>query len=110
MIPKRGHRFSEKHALGLDPKGSCSDNNVERDGDSKKSHLALKRTGAPGASVVGGTCGRIDGLQDGSTHMAPSRNEGREPAGMSPHDEEMNIVRGRNDRDPAVGIALEPLR
>ena len=43
MIPKKpvpnlipGYRFSEKHALGLDPEGSCSINKVERDGDSKK--------------------------------------------------------------------------
>src|SRR5262245_435118 len=35
MIPKSGYRFSKR---------SCSNNRVERDGDSKKNHLALVRS------------------------------------------------------------------
>src|SRR5262249_40715358 len=56
MIPKKpapdlirgGYRFSEKHALGLDPRacpgldpGDHAPTILERDGDSEKSHLAL---------------------------------------------------------------------
>src|SRR6266550_5874405 len=41
MIRKSGYRFSEKHALGLRPGGSCSNKTIEGDDDSKKSHHAL---------------------------------------------------------------------
>src|SRR5262249_21761947 len=69
-----------------------------------------ERARAVGTPVVRGACGRIDRLEDRRAHVTPARNEGREAAGLSAHDEEMDIVDRRHDRDAAVGIPLQPLR
>src|SRR5262245_19250664 len=41
MFPKNGNRFSEKPALGQDPRDHARSINLARDDDSKKSHHAL---------------------------------------------------------------------
>jgi hypothetical protein len=51
MIPKKpapdlirgGNRFSEKHALGLDPRDHAQTEKLERDDESKKIHPAFVR-------------------------------------------------------------------
>src|SRR5215813_8658464 len=52
----------------------------------------------------------VDAAENGTAHVTPAGDEGREAAGLAARDEQVDVVGARHDGDARVELALVPDR